>query len=465
HGPEQYETSARWTRPKFSVDEKSSIVFQQIDIDYYSTVLNKGDVVSSPPKATFRVYGATKTGNSVCCHVHGFLPYFYVLLADFDSTRCESFRRSLNAAVLPTLRFNKDIEYLADLDGKPRYFEKYIIPSSYTIYSDFGSITSVGLAKFWNLADGDLKERRCPLYVLLKVDVEYSDMIIHEPEGAWSSIAPFRILSFDIECAGRQGIFPEPEHDSVIQIANMVSIQGAKEPFIRNIFTLDTCAPIVGSQVISCSKERDLLSKWAEFVREVDPDIITGYNIQNFDLPYLLDRAHCLKVNEFLFLGRVKNIKSMVRLANIQSRQMGRRENKRINIEGRVQFDLLQVLFRDFKLRSYTLNAVSFHFLQEQKEDVHFSIITDLQHPDTISVLCTGLQDAANGTEQTRRRLAVYCLKDAYLPLRLLDKLMAIVNYIEMARVTGVPLSYLLSRGQQIKVISQLMRKVVLKFA
>ena len=51
-------------------------------------------------------------------------------------------------------------------------------------------------------------------------------------------------------------------------------------------------------------------------------------------------------------------------------------------------------------------------------------------------------------------------MKDAWLPLRLLSKLMCIVNYMEMARVTGVPLGYLLSRGQQVKVISQLMRKV-----
>jgi DNA polymerase delta subunit 1 len=50
-------------------------------------------------------------------------------------------------------------------------------------------------------------------------------------------------------------------------------------------------------------------------------------------------------------------------------------------------------------------------------------------------------------------------MKDAILPLRLLDKLMCIINYMEMARVTGVPLSYLLSRGQQIKVMSQLLRK------
>ena len=70
------------------------------------------------------------------------------------------------------------------------------------------------------------------------------------------------------------------------------------------------------------------------------------------------------------------------------------------------------------------------------------------------------VSSSQNGNNQTRRRLAVYCLKDAILPLRLLEKLMCVINYMEMARVTGVPLSCLLSRGQQIKVMSQLLRKV-----
>ena len=80
-------------------------------------------------------------------------------------------------------------------------------------------------------------------------------------------------------------------------------------------------------------------------------------------------------------------------------------------MEGRIQFDILQVIQRDFKLRSYSLNAVSAHFLGEQKEDVHHSIITDL----------------FNGSADDRRRLAVYCLKDAYLPQRLLEKLMIVL--------------------------------------
>jgi DNA polymerase delta subunit 1 len=277
----------------------------------------------------------------------------------------------------------------------------------------------------------------------LEVDVLCKDIISHPAEGEWIKLAPMRILSFDIECSGRKGIFPEPEKDSVIQIANMVQRQGDKAPFIRNIFTLNTCSQIVGSQVLSYMKEDEMLVAWSDFVREVDPDIITGYNVQNFDISYLLNRAKTLKADKFNYLGRLRDIKTTERKVVLQSKQMGRRENKQINMEGRVIFDLLLILIKDYKLRSYTLNAVSYNFLQEQKEDVHHSIISDLQ----------------NGNEQTRRRLAVYCLKDAYLPLRLIEKLMCIINYMEMARVTGVPLGYLLTRGQQIKVVSQLLRK------
>ena len=89
----------------------------------------------------------------------------------------------------------------------------------------------------------------------------------------------------------------------------------------------------------------------------------------------------------------------------------------------------MQAIQRDHKLSSYSLNAVSAHFLGEQKEDVHHSCITDLQ----------------NGNDETRRRLAVYCLKDAYLPQRLFDVLKYMFNYVEMARVTGVPVSFLLA--------------------
>jgi DNA polymerase delta subunit 1 len=126
-----------------------------------------------------------------------------------------------------------------------------------------------------------------------------------------------------------------------------------------------------------------------------------------------------------------------------QSSAYGKRENIETTINGRVIFDVLPYMYRNHKLSSYSLNSVSAEFLGMQKEDVHHSIISDLQ----------------NGSDADRCRLAVYCLKDAHLPQQLMNKLAILVNYIEMARVTGVPVNFLLTRGQQIKVFSMLLRK------
>lgn len=62
----------------------------------------------------------------------------------------------------------------------------------------------------------------------IEFDCSSKNLISHEPEGEWSKIAPLRILSFDIECAGRKGVFPDPEVDPVIQIASMVTRQGRR---------------------------------------------------------------------------------------------------------------------------------------------------------------------------------------------------------------------------------------------
>lgn len=258
-------------------------------------------------------------------------------------------------------------------------------------------------------------------------------------------MAPLRVMSFDIECAGRKGIFPEANQDPVIQIANVVTRYGEKKPFVRNVFCLDTTSGIVATQVLEFAKEEDMLMSWKKFLVEVDPDIITGYNISNFDFPYLLDRAKHLKAPKFEYWSRIPTMKSVSKDTNFSSKQMGNRDTKATNINGRLQLDMLQLIQRDHNLRSYTLNSVSSNFLGEQKEDVHYTMITEL----------------FNGTPESRRRLALYCLKDAYLPIRLMEKLSCLENYTEMARVTGVPFNYLLSRGQQVKFISQLFRKAL----
>ena len=186
-----------------------------------------------------------------------------------------------------------------------------------------------------------------------------------------------------------------------------------------------------------------MLLEFEKLVRSYDPDFLIGYNIINFDLKYMLNRAAFLGMSRYGQLGRAVGKVSRLRKTTFQSKMMGNRDTEDINIDGRIQLDLLIHMHREHKLSSYSLNNVSYHFLRQQKEDVHYSEIAKLHR----------------GSMDQRKRLAIYCLKDAELPLNLMEKLCCLYNYSEMARVTGVPINYLLSKGQQIKVTSQLLRK------
>ena len=495
---EDGEYGRNWCRPPLDESEVDAstqpLVFQQIECDY---MIEDANTEFAPKLAGARVpvvrmYGVSRKGNSVCAFIHGFEPYFYVGLParGFTPDDVYSFRQSLERELTNSRRGGDtrghkcitriEVEQKKSLwgynPGQERAFLKVttllpnLVSTARTILERGLNIPGLGAQSFQtyesnvlfilrfmidcNIVGGNWLEfpkaaysvRRGSdkvTYSQIEVDVRYDSIVSHPSEGEFMDLAKLRILSVDIECAGRKGCFPEAEVDPVIQIASMLTVQGEQEPQVRNIMTLGSCAPIVGSEVMSFDREPDLLRKWADLVRKTDPDIIIGYNILKFDLPYLIDRANKLNVREFKYLGRVKNSVVRMRDTVFSSRAYGTRESKEITIDGRVQFDLYTVIQRDHKLSSYSLNNVSATFLGEQKEDVHHSCITDLQ----------------NGNEETRRRLAVYCLKDAYLPQRLLDKLMYMYNYVEMARVTGVPLNFLLTRGQSIKVFSQILRK------
>ncbi len=435
-----------------------------------------------------RLYGVTAEGFSVCARVYNVEPYLWIEAPlTWDASHEPEFRRHLNGMlayatkVQNTIvriethskqsllyysggrqgRFLKIVTQLPGFVPKikailaegisfpalwdrtlsfPTYESNVIFTLRFLVDHDIGGCN-------WMTVPGGsyiLHTRQKVTTAQLEFFVSAESITSHEAVGDRMKIAPFRILSIDIECQGRKGSFPEPQQDPVIQIACHCKQYGEENQVSRAIFTLNTCAPIASADVYSFPREEDMLVAFAQYLIQIDPDFLTGYNIIGFDFPYLIDRAGALKIsNNFCIWSRVLGEKTIVRDKKFQSKQMGNREYKEVVAEGRVFLDVMVVIQRDYKLRSYSLNSVAQQFLEEQKEDVHHSIISDLQ----------------NGTDETRRRLAVYCLKDAYLPLRLIDKLMIIVNNVEMARVTGVPIGWLLERGQQIKVFSQMLRK------
>ncbi|MCP9257910.1 DNA polymerase [Dirofilaria immitis] len=481
----QFETNHIWARPPLPAElhtNEQEINFQVVDVDYYMNVENN---------VVIRLFGVTAGQNSVCVQtqvpanigipknignlvidldiVYGASIYEYK--KDLEQKFLKVYVRSPKLLNLCRRIFTNGVKLTKEgqVESLPCFETNIDFEIRFMIDHDLVGCAWVTLpAKKYRIVTGKEMISRCQF----ECSISNTDLVIHSLESSpdWSAIAPLRILSFDIECTNRQGIFPEAHTDAVIQIANMVKVEGENEPFIRNCFVIGETAPVIGSEIIVSKTEEELLSKWAEFVRTVDPDLITGYNIQNFDFPYIVERARALNIeNQATMLGRVLRSLSKVREMPLSSKQMGNRTNKVTNVEGRVVFDVFQAGLAQWLERlsckqkvagsipafgticaSCTLFglteiefSVSYHFLCEQKEDVDYSMIADLQ----------------NGNAFTRRRLAIYCMKDAYLPLKLLQKLMSVINYIEMARVTGVPLDYLLSRGQQIKVLSQILRK------
>ena len=75
---------------------------------------------------------------------------------------------------------------------------------------------------------------------------------------------------------------------------------------------------------------------WREFVRLIDPDLITGYNVINFDWPYIIGRAIALRMENYAYFGRVKDVMTRVKETTFTSKVLGTRETKEMNIEGRV---------------------------------------------------------------------------------------------------------------------------------
>jgi len=174
-------------------------------------------------------------------------------------------------------------------------------------------------------------------YCQLEIDIpDYNDVECQECNGDFAKIAPLRILSFDIECAAKEGGFPEARKDPVIQIANICKVHGDEEPMLWRVYNLRSCAPIPGAEVMEYSSETDMLKAWRDFIIEMDPDIITGYNIGNFDLPYLIEWAEALKIDKFAQFSKVKDRLSRVKSNTFSSKALGTWDNKDVSIEGRI---------------------------------------------------------------------------------------------------------------------------------
>ena len=159
--------------------------------------------------------------------------------------------------------------------------------------------------------------------------------------------------------------FPAVMGDRVIQIGTVVQRYGDPNTFIKHIITLKGCDPIEGAVVVPCKTEKQVLMEWHKFINQLDPDIITGYNIFGFDEIFMYDRACELGcMDMFATLGRIEDEEPKLIEKNLSSSALGDNVLNYIDMTGRVQIDILKVVQRDHKLNSYKLDFVANNFIR-----------------------------------------------------------------------------------------------------
>jgi DNA polymerase elongation subunit (family B) len=184
------------------------------------------------------------------------------------------------------------------------------------------------------------------------------------PEEIEFDISKFVIANIDIETRFDNG-FPSPDRadQEIISITlkcfgdNKFVSWGIKPYKVKN----------ENDEYVLCEDEKDLLIKFVNYWSRLKPDIVTGWNIQGFDIPYLINRVtNVLGEKVAAKLSPFSNYTSKVFSDfEIQGGQ------KSYRILGVTVFDYIE-LYKKFsykKLERYSLDFVSHIELGERKVD------------------------------------------------------------------------------------------------
>ena len=181
-----------------------------------------------------------------------------------------------------------------------------------------------------------------------------------------------RVLNFDIECmAPPEGGFPHP--DKANGPINAITME-----YDGTYFTFGTEDYEVkrdDSKYIKCKDEADLLKNFVNLWSFIAPDVITGWNIEFFDVPYVVNRLRKVLgdkwVNKLSPWGIVDRRNSSY--GQVGGFRVGHKKIERdsYDIKGITTLDYI-ALYKKFTFitrESYSLNNIAFEELGEKKLD------------------------------------------------------------------------------------------------
>jgi len=373
------------------------MLLQLLDADY---ILNSN-------KPIVRLFGRTENGSVVCVFCEGFKPYFYSgrpvegqeILSSEKTEKFVpiGFSESPQRLFKITLSNPQDVSKVRErLETQGTETFEADVLFKYRFMIDNG-LKGMG----WMSVEGEktfTKTVKCPAYHAKSV----------KPLEKTGNAA-LRHLAIDIECVPSDATKPlSSKKDPIVMIAL------AFQPDYKTYRTLVLVSkPITGPGISGFENEKEMLQGLLDIINTYDPDIITGYNINAFDIPYILDRLDKHGLSKAF--GRAAD-------KSVYTQTFGMTQD--CTIPGRIAVDPYQLIKRDpwLKFHRYDLNTVAKAMLGEEKHGVEYGEMPNLW----------------NGPRDGLMKFIEYARKDAELSLRLVLEKRLLDKFFELAKLSGV---------------------------
>ena len=326
------------------------------------------------------LFGTTKDGEAIAVRTPLLMPYFQVVEPPKDI--CESLEKKDGVEKLETL----------DLwvDGKVKKCTKVTV-------SHPGKVPKI---REW-LKSNDLK--------LLAADIPFHHRYLYDNDiGGCVRVRGKEIRKEGWSCKVIEvvEVLPSESFESDFKI---LSFDIENSIFERTIYCLSYCIKTsegyTHEETLHGDEEK-LLNDFVKVIQKHDPDIITGYNIDGYDLPLLVERAEVYGIN--LAIGR-------------DGTNLEQRFQRFWQARGRVIVDAWWNVKREVRPRQESLNAVAKELLGKEKHDVN---------PKQMD------EEWANNPQ----KVMDYCLEDAKLAVEILEHIKVLQKYQHIGSVAKLPL-------------------------
>ncbi|MCL2114936.1 MAG: DNA-directed DNA polymerase [Methanobrevibacter sp.] len=382
------------------------------------------DYITMNEKAVVRLFGKIKgdeQGKNIIAIDDSFEPYIYVVFDDLKS--CKEEIKELNPEKIEIVTkkdFQVESEFLKVTFNHPQDVPKMR-----------DSIKQLDSVK-------DIREHDIPFYRRYLIDnnvfpmseLELSGEIIDSyqtinsskdsmeiikidspPKMIGGEFPDFRIMSFDLEVYNPKGM-PDPQSNEIIMIGISSNV-GVEKVISTKGEDLDYAETV--------ETEKEMIEKFVETIKENNIDIIVGYNSDNFDFPYLRDRAKLLGVD--LDLGMDGSKLNFIK----------RGYTNAATFKGLIHVDLYLLMRRYISLDRYTLERVYLELFGEEKFDVPGDKIWQYWDSDSEDLV----------------KLFEYSLDDVVATLKIAEQTLPLS--LELTRIVGQPFFDLtrMATGQQ----------------